>query len=363
MPVPEWDALQTLGPPARRFGNRLRRRLLWAFLAFGIGAASTFWFRETVFDFLLIPAGGALSPHDAMPVFTAPTEMFGVTVRLALRGGLAAALPVLAFGLLTLLRPLLAPQQRLFVTIMLPLTALFFLGGAAFAYFVMMPTAMRFLLSFGAGIAVPVITITEYISLVSALMFWLGIVFELPLVMFMIAKMRVVSYRRFRNLRRFVPVMAFILSAIITPTFDAVNQTMVAIPIIILYEIGLFLSWLAWPEEGDYMMIGRTISLVRRVVRRIRAGISKVRRLIISAYRWIVRLLLRAWRWLRELPSKTWRMVRRLTASLWRRLRRWRAMKLLMRFAWWIVRRIPLRVKRAVWVRLGKALGVYEEKR
>lgn len=86
-------------------------------------------------------------------------------------------------------------------------------------------------------------------SLVTALLFWLGVIFEVPLIMFLLTKLRLVRYEKFRRLSRYVPATAFILSAVITPTFDVINQTMVAVPIILLFWVGLGLSWLARPKE------------------------------------------------------------------------------------------------------------------
>jgi len=262
MSAPSRGALQ-------RFGRRVRRHLLGVFIAFGVGASSTWYWREAVFNLLLAPAGESLSPHGGLPVFTAPTEMLGATIHLAMRGGAVAALPVLMFSVFNLLRPLLPPQQRQFIIIFLPALVVFFLGGAAFAYFVMLPTAFRFLLHFGAGVAVPLITITEYLSLFAAMVFWLGVVFDLPLAMFLLARTRIVSYKRFRSVRKYVPAMAFVLSALITPTFDIINQTMVAVPIILLYEAGLFLAWMARPEKGDHRTMRKirsvTVGLLRRL--------------------------------------------------------------------------------------------------
>ena len=120
----------------------------------------------------------------------------------------------------------------------------------------MLPTGLRFLLHFGEGVAVPVITISAYMSLVTALIFWVGVVFEIPLVMFLLAKLRLVSRKRFGKFRKYVPVAALILSAVITPTFDVVNQTMVAVPILVLYEVGLFLAWLA---EGGHRTLAQKV--------------------------------------------------------------------------------------------------------
>ena len=237
------------GGALKRFIRKLRWRLLWVFTAFGLGGGLTWHFREPVFDFLLAPSNGTLSPFDGLPIFTGPTEMFSLTIGVAMKGGMAAAFPVATFSIANLLSPLLTRKQRRFIYwFFLPAVFLCFIGGAAFAYYVMLPTGLRFLLNFGEGIAVPLISITEYMSLVTAMLFWLGIIFNVPVVMYMLAKFRIMSHKRFVRFQRYVPVAAFVLSALITPTFDIVNQTLVAVPIILLFEFGLFLAWLARPK-------------------------------------------------------------------------------------------------------------------
>ena len=256
-------------------------------LAFGAGAGGTWYFKEAVFSLLLAPAGDNLSPFDGQPIFTSPTAMMGATIQLAIRGGVIAALPVLVVSVYTLFSSLVPPQQRRFLVIFLPATVLSFLLGAAFAYWVLLPTGLKFLLNFGDGVAVPLIVLSEYIDLLTSMILWLGVVFELPIAMFLLAKMQIVSYLKFRGLRKYVPVAAFILSAIITPTFDVVNQTLLAVPMILLYEVGLFLSWLANTEEGDYLF-----------VKKIRLGLTKVLRGVkvvigspVVAIRWVYKSL------------------------------------------------------------------------
>jgi sec-independent protein translocase protein TatC len=222
----------------KRFGKRLRLRLLGSFLAFGIGASSTWFYREDIFLFLIAPAEGSLSPFGGAPVFTGPTAMMGATISLALRGGALAAVPITVVGIYTLIRPVLPDAHHRLILQFFAATLVCFLTGGAFAYFVMLPASLGFLLTFGGNVAIPLITINEYLDLMMAMMFWLGVVFEIPVAMYLLSKTDIVSYSKMKNLRKFVPVSAFILSAIITPTFDAFNQTLVAVPIILLYEVG-----------------------------------------------------------------------------------------------------------------------------
>ena len=124
----------------------------------------------------------------------------------------------------------------------MPGVILSFLGGVAFGYFVLIPPAVNFLLSWGSDLATPMIRIGNYVSIMVTLLFWLGLVFETPVVMFLLAKLGVVSWRTYARWRRYWVLVAFILGALITPTFDPVNQALVAAPLIVLYELGIWLS-------------------------------------------------------------------------------------------------------------------------
>ena len=281
------SAAEVARTASRILGRRIRVRLFWILLTFGAGAGGTWYYKEAVFNLLLAPAGDNLSPFDGQPIFTSPTAMMGATIQLAIRGGVIAALPVLVVRVYTLFRSLVPPQQRRFLVIFLPATVLSFLLGAAFAYWVLLPTGLRFLLNFGDGVAVPVIVLSEYIDLLTSMILWLGVVFELPIAMFLLAKMRIVSYLKFRGLRKYVPVAAFILSAIITPTFDVVNQTLLAVPMILLYEVGLFLSWLANTEEGDYLFVKKIRSGLTKVLRGVKVVIGSP----VVAIRWVYKSL------------------------------------------------------------------------
>ena len=281
------SAAEVARTASRILGRRIRVRLFWVLLAFGAGAGGTWYFKEAVFSLLLAPAGDNLSPFDGQPIFTSPTAMMGATIQLAIRGGVIAALPILVVSVYTLFSSLVPPQQRRFLVIFLPATVLSFLLGAAFAYWVLLPTGLRFLLNFGDGVAVPVIVLSEYIDLLTSMILWLGVVFELPIAMFLLAKMRIVSYLKFRGLRKYVPVAAFILSAIITPTFDVVNQTLLAVPMILLYEVGLFLSWLANTEEGDYLFVKKIRSGLTKVLRGVKVVIGSP----VVAIRWVYKSL------------------------------------------------------------------------
>ena len=252
----------------RRFARRVRFGLLGTLLAFGAGAGLTWFYRVTIFGWLTAPAGGMLSPHQGLPVYTSPTEILSTTIKLSLTGGVVFAIPVLVGTIFYLVRPLLKRSERRLVALFLPAIFLCYLAGVSFAYFVMLPVGIAFLLQFGENIAVPTIRISEYLGLVITLIFWLGVIFELPLVMFLLAKLRLISYQRLKRVRKFVPPVALIVSAILTPTMDIVNQLMLAGPIIVLYEVGLSLAWLAQPGKGR-LVIRKIKALLVGILRRI----------------------------------------------------------------------------------------------
>ena len=252
----------------QRFARRVRFGLLGTLLAFGTGAGLTWFYRVTIFGWLTVPAGGMLSPHQGLPVYTSPTEILSTTIKLSLTGGVVFAIPVLVGTIFYLVRPLLKRSERRLVALFLPAIFLCYLAGVSFAYFVMLPVGIAFLLQFGENIAVPTIRISEYLGLVITLIFWLGVIFELPLVMFLLAKLRLISYQRLKRVRKFVPPVALIVSAILTPTMDIVNQLMLAGPIIVLYEVGLSLAWLAQPGKGR-LVIRKIKALLVGILRRI----------------------------------------------------------------------------------------------
>jgi sec-independent protein translocase protein TatC len=157
--------------------------------------------------------------------------------------------------------------------------------GASFVFFVMMPVSLNFLLTFGAGIAQPVILLTSYMALLMSLLFWIGIVFELPVVMQLLAKFRLVSYSKARTLRKWIVPTSFIFAALITPSLDGTLTFLVAIPMLLLYEVGLIAGWLTHPEEGNYFadlpMVQRVRRLMLKIYKAIRSGVMRVVRKVL----------------------------------------------------------------------------------
>lgn len=230
--------------------EELRSRLLVTAISALIGTIITFAFHRQILVFLQKPATGISGIETSPLVYTHVTEMLGITMKISFMGGLILALPVLTYQFIAFISPGLTKTEKRYLLLLLPGVSVGFISGVTFGYFVLIPAAIKFFLTFNADIAAPMIRIGNYINLMTNLLFWNGLVFETPVVMFALAKMRIISYRRFSKWRKFGIVIAFLLGALITPTFDPINQTLVAIPIVILYELGIWLAWLA-NRKGD----------------------------------------------------------------------------------------------------------------
>ena len=184
-------------------------------------------------------------------IYTEVTEMLGTYIKVSLYSALVLTLPFIVYQAVIFVRPALTRKEKTYLYIMLPSVFLLFTVGAVFAYFVLLPPALKFLLTFGGDIATPMIRVENYISVLTKLIFWIGMCFEIPLVMFFLTKIGVLRPEWLSKYRRLAYVLAFVLGAIITPTFDPLNQSLVAIPIILLYEFGILLSKLARRQKTD----------------------------------------------------------------------------------------------------------------
>jgi len=221
----------------------LFRSVIALLVAVIICFSAVYYFKDFVFSIFTRPA---LERVPELPiVFTEVTEMMGPFVKVAFFLSVALALPYIVYQFIVFIRPALTRPERLYTYIMLPAITLFFLAGAAFAYFVLLPPAFEFLLTFGDEIAEPLIKVGNYISILSKLIFWIGICFEIPVIMFFLSKIGIVKPEWLAKYRKIAYIGAFVLGAIITPTMDPVNQSLVAVPIIFLYEFGILLSRLA----------------------------------------------------------------------------------------------------------------------
>jgi len=251
-----------------RQGRRARRRLKYIGGAAAIGAALGFAFGDQFLKWLLVPANGQLSPFEGgPPVFTVPTDMLWLRLKIIFQASLVFAVPAFAASAYTMVSHWLPPGMRVFVKIYAPASVVLFALGILFVYYVMLETALGFLLNFGTDIAVALISVRDYYDMVSALLFYFGLIFQIPLIVYLLVKLNIVGYRKLKFARWYVwPALGF-FAAIITPTIDPFNLALVFGPMVALYEVGLFLAWTVHPEDGNYLWIKTVWSAVMWVLR------------------------------------------------------------------------------------------------
>jgi sec-independent protein translocase protein TatC len=227
----------------------LKKRLYIAGAAIIIATIVAFAFYRPIQDFVQHPAIAALErvrPGDPPRLVQLDiTEGWTVTAKVSVLVGFAAAFPIVLYQAIMFVRPGLKGNERRTLYLLLPGGTLLFIAGGAFAYYVAIPPAIHFLLQFGGEIALVTPRLSSYVTLVATLVVWMGLIFELPIAMYLLAKLGILRPQGLSKQRRWVILFAFVLAAVVTPTVDPVTQTMVAAPVVVLFELGLLLAKLA----------------------------------------------------------------------------------------------------------------------
>ncbi|HYI16892.1 MAG TPA: twin-arginine translocase subunit TatC [Thermomicrobiales bacterium] len=218
--------------------EELRSRLLKSAVAVMICLVGGIWLSWKVLDAI---AASANVTNDQMQVIS-PTENFVVWMKLILYIAIALAMPVLIYQLMSFLVPGLTRRERRYVLRAVPFVFLMFCAGAAFAFFVLAPRALDFLSTFGMDYFRWDPHASEIIQFYLTLMLGMGLIFELPVVMYALALIGVMNAKRYGRFRKFALILGMVAAAIITPTPDPFNMMMVAIPTYALYEVGILLS-------------------------------------------------------------------------------------------------------------------------
>ena len=221
--------------------SELRSRLTWSAIVVAIATAVAFIFHQDILRVLMEPARGFVSVPYEKPVYTSLTEFIGIAMKASLLVGVFISTPFLLWQFVRFVSPGLKRQEKRYLYSLMPISLVVFACGAAFGYYVLFPPAVTFLINFGSGVATPLIRIGSYVNLMVSLLFWMGLMFEIPVVLFFLSKVGVVTPNFLSRNRRWAVVLAFVLGAIITPTFDPINQVFVALPIILLFELGVIL--------------------------------------------------------------------------------------------------------------------------
>ncbi|MFO7631621.1 MAG: twin-arginine translocase subunit TatC [Caldilinea sp.] len=222
--------------------RELRTRLIWVIGALIIGTAVSMLFVSPLLKFIIQP----LTELGAQPMAIGPTDTIGVFFRVSFTTGAVLAMPVIVYQMIAFVSPGLYPHEKRNLILTLPGVMVLFAIGALFAYFILMPAAVGFLQGFLGDIIAQEWTIDRYINFVTRIVFWIGVAFEMPLVIAFLARAGIVSGPQLMNYWRHSIVVIAIAAAAITPTVDPVNMTLVMVPLIVLYFGSVGLAYLVY---------------------------------------------------------------------------------------------------------------------
>jgi sec-independent protein translocase protein TatC len=218
--------------------NELRKRLLIAVLALAVTTMASFAMSQYIAEFLAQPVGG-LKALVSIEV----TENLSAFMKISLLSGFVFALPVILYEVMAFIMPGLEPRERRWIWFVIPTATIFFVTGVAFAYFIMLPAALPFMLSFMGITTLP--RPSNYFGFIINLLFWVGVSFETPLIIMVLARLGIVNARQLAKQWRIAIVVSAVLAAVITPTFDPVNMGILMIPLVLLYTISILFAAIA----------------------------------------------------------------------------------------------------------------------
>lgn len=213
--------------------TELRSCLVKAGAALIAGTAVSFYYLEYIIKTLTAPVGQLY--------YLRPAEAFMVYLKIALLAGLVLAAPVVLFQLYSFVRPALTLREKHYALCTIPIIIVLFLGGMVFSYYLVFPRAVEFFLGFGAERVSPLISMESYLDFMLMLVVPFGFVFNVPVVLLFLVYVKLVPVQALSKYQKHVILAAFIVAALITPTPDIITQSLLALPMIVLYEVSLVL--------------------------------------------------------------------------------------------------------------------------
>ena len=221
--------------------SELRRRLAWSLLGMAVGFAACYGFASSLFEYLAQPLLDVM-PSDSRFIYTGVAEAFFVELKVALCAGLFAASPFIFYQIWAFAAPY-DREKRLIIPLALG-SALFFIGGAAFCYFIVFPFAFEFFLGYSSDTIVAMLSISEYFGFSLKLLVAFGLIFEMPLFSFFLTKLGLITAGKLISVRRYAVLLIFVIAAVLTPP-DVFSQLLMAVPMILLYEFSIMVSFMA----------------------------------------------------------------------------------------------------------------------
>lgn len=208
--------------------SELRQRIIKSLIAICIGSLISYFFIDQIVAFVTAPAGKLY--------YMKPAEAFFIYIKIALASGVLIASPMLFYQGWAFFLPALTAREKAVIAFLVPVSVVLFFGGVAFCYFLVLPLGIQFFMGFASDTLQPLLSMESYLDFVLMFVLPFGLIFELPLILILLAKIGLVSSEMLRRNRRFVIFAAFIIAAILTPP-DVFSQVMLAVPLIMLYEL------------------------------------------------------------------------------------------------------------------------------
>jgi sec-independent protein translocase protein TatC len=222
---------------------KIRNSLIRSVIAIAVGVSIAYLFAEDILRIMVMPLKQNLGP-DGTLIVTGLTEMFFIYLKIALIFGIILAAPYLFYQIWTFAAPNLKQGHKKYILLSVFFSCILFVGGMLFGYFFVFPLAFKFFLGFADEHIRALPSVKEYLSLSFKFLMAFGIVFEVPVLVFFLARLGIVSVEGFRRNRKYAILLAFIVGAILTPP-DVISQCMMAIPLILLYEVGIIVAWIS----------------------------------------------------------------------------------------------------------------------
>ena len=217
--------------------EELRKRLITAFIAVGVGFVIAFGFKERLFKILVYPLVKVMKEGETL-IYTGLPEAFFTYLKVAFLAGLIVASPIILYQFWMFVAPGLYKNERRMMMPIVVLSSFFFIGGALFGYFIVFPWGFKFFLGFATDTIRPLPSMKEYFGFSAKMLLAFGLVFELPLVLTFLAKLGIVSVEFLKKNRKYAILLFFTGAAILTPP-DVITQIMMALPLMVLYEISI----------------------------------------------------------------------------------------------------------------------------
>ncbi|KAF1682162.1 twin-arginine translocase subunit TatC [Veillonella sp. R32] len=213
--------------------GELRKRIIISAIAILVGFCVAYYYVDDLLAIIIAPAGKLY--------YMRPTEAFFTYMKVALVAGIIAASPIWLYEVWAFVIPALTKQEKQLTNWFLPFAIILFIMGILFSYALVLPVAIQFFIGFATDELQPLFSIGQYIDFVIAFVLPFGLIFELPIVMIIMAKLNLITSAFLRSKRKIFLFLAFVIGGLISPTPDMFSQTMIAMPMIILYEVSLWL--------------------------------------------------------------------------------------------------------------------------